>query len=424
MIPISPHEVMARLRTPTVDEWAFLDLRERAEAASGHPFGSTNVPSSRLHLEIGRLVPRPATPLVLLDGGDGAARRTAARLEAVGRRHISIVAGGIPGWRSAGLPLFEGEHTFSKAFGEWVQHRFGVPDIGPDDLAALIDGDQPPLLIDGRPLEEHRKFTLPGAISCPNAELGLRLPSFVKPGRTIVVHCAGRTRSIIGAQTLRDFGLPNPVVALQDGTQGWELSGRHREFGADRPIPPPSTEAQDAATEMARRVLLSERVPEVDASELGRWTEDEKRTTYLFDPREEAEGHTTPGFRSAPGTTLLQQIDRYIAVRGARVVLWDPKLVRATFGVLWLRRMGLDAYVLTEPPTLPSARADSETVMPADDPIHDVVPEAKLPFADRHNGNLDDARAYLAWETGLLGRLEAAGMVLWEPRQSGTHCTA
>ncbi|AZQ68322.1 sulfurtransferase [Silicimonas algicola] len=414
MNPISPHEVMARLRAPTVDEWAFLDLRVRAEAANGHPFGSTNVPFGRLHLEIGRLVPLPATPLVLLDGGDGVARRAAERLEALGRRHISIVAGGIPGWRSAGLPLFEGEHTFSKAFGEWVQHRFGVPDIGPDDLAALIDGDQRPLLIDGRPLEEHRKFTLPGAISCPNAELGLRLPSFAKPGRTIVVHCAGRTRSIIGAQTLRDFGLPNPVVALRDGTQGWELSGRHREFGADRLISPPSTEAVDAAKEMARRVLLSERVPEVDASELGRWAEDEKRTTYLFDPREEAEEKPAAGFRSTPGTTLVQQTDRFIAVKGARVVLWDPELVRAAFGALWLRRLGFEAYVLTESPTLLPVQEESRYPKSFDETSGDPSSEATTPFAGRHLGNLDDARAYLAWETGLLGRLEADGLTPWD----------
>ncbi len=418
MTPISPQEVMALLRGPTVREWAFLDLRERGEAANGHPFGSINVPVSRLEREIDRLVPRAATPLVLLDRGDGVADRAAERLEALGRQHISIVAGGIPGWRVAGQPLFEGEHTFSKAFGEWAQHRFSVPDIGPDELAGLMEGDEPPLLIDGRPLEEHRKFTLPGAISCPNAELGLRLPSLAEPGRTIVVHCAGRTRSIIGAQTLRDFGLPNPVVALRDGTQGWELSGRHREIGADRTVPPPSEEALVTARRIARQVMLSERVPELDASTLGQWAEDETRTTYLFDPRE-VEEPLAAGFRRAPGTTLIQQTDRFIAVRGARVVLWDSLLVRATFGALWLRRMGMDAYVLTEPPTLHSQQEETEDHKPVSEASEVSRPDAAMPFAGRHLGNLDDARAYLAWETGLLGRLVTHDMMPWGDEHQG-----
>ena len=41
----------------------------------------------------------------------------------------------------------------------------------------------------------------------------------------VVVNCGGRTRSIIGAQILIDAGLPNRVVSLKDGTQGWHLSG-------------------------------------------------------------------------------------------------------------------------------------------------------------------------------------------------------
>lgn len=41
----------------------------------------------------------------------------------------------------------------------------------------------------------------------------------------IVVNCAGRTRSIIGAQSLINAGLRNPVYALRNGTIGWTLAG-------------------------------------------------------------------------------------------------------------------------------------------------------------------------------------------------------
>ena len=46
-----------------------------------------------------------------------------------------------------------------------------------------------------------------------------------KPETLVVVNCAGRTRSIIGAQSLINAGVPNKVVALRNGTMGWNLAG-------------------------------------------------------------------------------------------------------------------------------------------------------------------------------------------------------
>ncbi|WP_459655385.1 rhodanese-like domain-containing protein, partial [Achromobacter xylosoxidans] len=54
------------------------------------------------------------------------------------------------------------------------------------------------------------------------------------PKTTIVVNCAGRTRSIIGAQTLINLGVPNPVYALENGTQGWYLADFELDHGASR----------------------------------------------------------------------------------------------------------------------------------------------------------------------------------------------
>ena len=54
------------------------------------------------------------------------------------------------------------------------------------------------------------------------------------PDTLVVVNCAGRTRSIIGCQSLRNAGIANEVVALKDGTMGWELAGFECERGATR----------------------------------------------------------------------------------------------------------------------------------------------------------------------------------------------
>ncbi len=511
---LAPDAVMARLRAPSRGEWAFIDLREPGEAAEGHAFGSVNLPYSRLEPDIAAKVPRHGTDIVLIDGDDGVAERAGAILARAGYTTLSIVAGGIPAWSAAGLPLFKGVHTFSKAFGEWAQHHFGTPEIGPQELHALLQGPDAPLLIDGRPLAEHRVFTLPGALSCPNAELALRLPPGLPPDRPVVVHCAGRTRSIIGAQTLRDFGLPNPVFALRDGTQGWQLAGYARETGADRPVSPSlsQTALQSRAAE-ARAVMAREGLAALPPATLAGWLRDGRHTVYCFDPRPEGEGDTPPGFIRTPGTTLVQQTDQFVAVKGARVVLYDPLLVRAVFAALWLARMGIAAHVLEAPPvaalpsgpTLPvppvpqigtehlaslqggtallidlrssaafaaarlagaqwcprahldriplpegaavvllaadrasaaraavdrAARGRAALGANCQSPaewqaaglaLHHggapLAPDARIDdvrfCAGRHTGNLDDARAYLAWETGLLARLDAAGLTPW-----------
>lgn len=504
---ITAAQAMDRLRSAGA-EWAFIDLREPGEVAEGHPFGSVNVPFSRLELDFRAIVPRPAAPVVLFDAGDGVAERAAGILVVAGWSDLTLVDGGCPGWVAAGLPLFKGEHSFSKAFGEWVQHSLGVPEIGPDDLAARMAGPDAPLVIDARPLAEHRAFTLPGSVNCPNGEIGLRLPVAMAGGQAVVVHCAGRTRSIIGAQTLRDFGIADHALALRDGTQGWELSGRLRDLGADRALPPPDDAA--GAVALARAVMARHGLPGVTADQTTRWAADGGRTTFFLDPRPEDEGDTPPGFRRVPATTLIQQTDRYIGVRRARVVLWDPLLSRAVFAALWLRRMGFEAHVLTEaPPALaphpdialpdlalpiPSAGLAATGIdaildlrpAPAHRAAHpagarrglrprlprldlpargtialiaDSLPQATLVATDlhraghkiagvctegpadwraagldvitdtppdpdrdidevrfcagRHRGNLDDARAYLAWETGLLDRLSATGLNPW-----------
>ena len=342
---VAPDVVMARLRPPALKEWAFLDLREPGEAAEGHAFGSVNLPYSRLEQEIAAKVPLRGTDLLLIDGGDGVAERAGKLLSAAGWQRIAIVTGGIPAWEAAGLPLFKGVHTFSKAFGEWVQEHFQTPEITPAELHTRLASPSPPLLIDGRPFAEHHAFTLPGAVNCPNADLAQYLPGDLPPEREVVVHCAGRTRSIIGAQTLRDFGLPHAVYALRDGTQGWELAGHSREIGAARPIAgatPPA--APQAARERALQVMAGGGIGTVTRATLLRWLREGRQTVYRFDVGDDTD--PPPGFARVDGTTLIQQTDQYVAVRGARVVLHDPVLVRAVFAALWLCRMGIAAFVL------------------------------------------------------------------------------
>ena len=197
-------------------------------------------------------------------------------------------------------------------------------------VQAMRDAGENFVIVDGRPLAEYAKMNIPGGICCPNGELALRIRDIVPdPTTKIVVNCAGRTRSIIGAQTLIDFGVANPVYALENGTQGWFLAGLALEHGANRRYGDKVAAGADAAEleARARKLASAHGVEFVAAAEANAWLADTSRTTYLLDVRtpEEFAAHAVPGFAHAPGGQLIQATDQWVGVRGARLVLVDAR---------------------------------------------------------------------------------------------------
>src|SRR5438067_9234279 len=206
------------------------------------------------------------------------------------------------------------------------------------------------VVLDSRPYEEYQRMCIPGGIDMPGAELAYRVHDLAsEPDTLVVVNCAGRTRSIIGCQSLRNAGIPNRVVALKDGTMGWELAGYGCERGASRYASGPSAEGRAKAQAAAEGVAQRYGIKFADAGLVHHWLHDERRTTYLLDvrTREEFENAHIAGSRHAPGGQLVQATDEYMAVRHARVVLADPQRVRAIMTASWLGQMGWhDVYVL------------------------------------------------------------------------------
>jgi len=204
------------------------------------------------------LVPRYTAPLVLLDGGDGEglAERAAEKLGQLGYTDVEILQGGCAAWQATGGELFSGVNVPSKAFGEFVEHRYGTPRIPPAELKRLQDSGRKLVILDSRPWEEYHRMNIPGGIDAPGAELVYRVHDLADAETLVVVNCAGRTRSIIGCQSLRNAGLKD-VVALKDGTMGWELAGFQCERGSERiaaePSPAGRRKAREAAAQVAAR---------------------------------------------------------------------------------------------------------------------------------------------------------------------------
>ena len=365
LFPLLPVAAV-RARLLAREETALLDVREEDPFAQEHPLWAANLPLSRIEIEAWRRIPRRDTFIVLYGahGGIDLAPLAARTLAALGYTNLHLLEGGLEGWRAAGGELFRDVNVPSKSFGELVEHERHTPSLSAPEVKALIDAKANVVVLDARRFDKYRTMSIPSATSVPGAELVLRVRELAPdPATRVIVNCAGRTRSIIGTQSLVNAGIPNPVAALRNGTIGWKLAGQVLDHGADRKAPAAVSEAHRAQAQAdARRVADKAGVRRIALDAL-HTLEAPGRTVYRFDVRtpEEYEAGHLPGFASAPGGQLVQETDHQVPVRGARIVLADDDGVRASMSASWLAQMGWEVYV---PDTVPPASAFTETAVP------------------------------------------------------------
>ncbi len=329
--------------------FALLDVREQEEFSRGHLLLASCAPLSRLEFIIEKLIPCKKIPVVLMDSGTegplSRAVRAAAVLARLGYSDVIVLEGGLEAWMAEGSVTVTGVGALSKGFGEYVESVQQTPRLTPEEIKAMIDAGTDMVIIDVRPREEYANMHIPGGINAPGCEVTYRIFDLVPdPDTQVIINCAGRTRSIIGTQTLRNAGIPNPVAALKGGTMNWRLSGYSLEYETSPRTAPPSAEALDVARQRVAVVAARYGVSFVDADAVRQWQDEaEDRPLYLFDvrqPEEYAAGHL-PGSRNAPGGQLVQATDEYAAVRNARFVLIDDTEVRSIMTAHWLIQMGL-----------------------------------------------------------------------------------
>ena len=388
-------------------EIALIDVREEHEFAQGHPLFAAQIPLRRIDEEARWRIPRLATPIVVYDDGEGLARKAAVRLEALGYTDVRELEGGLSGWRGAGYELFEDVNSYSKAFGELVEHRRHTPSLPAEEVQALIREKADIRILDARRYDEYHTMSIPTGTSVPGAELALHARTVAPdPDTTIIVNCAGRTRSIIGAQSLVNAGVPNRVYALRNGTIGWTLAGQELETGQTRAAPEVDAAATQEARTHARDVAYRAGVKRIGWDELEALRADTARTLYLYDvrqPREYESGHL-PGFRNAQGGQLVQETDHNAPVRGARIVVTDPTGVRTDMTASWLAQLGWDVHVLDVDWSAVALERGSDGAPPPRGPEG----RYKRPYEGTDN-KAAAMQAYLDWEYGLVAQLERDG---------------
>lgn len=340
-----------RSRLLAREEIAFLDVREEHPHALGHPLFAANLPLARIEVDAFSKLPRKDVVIVTFDEGgeDTTAMMAAERLMGFGYSQVHVFTQGLTGWKQAGGEVFIDVNVPSKSFGELVESKVHTPSLSAQEVKALIDEGADVLIVDARRFDEYQTMSIPSAISCPGAELVLRVPELApNPNTRVIVNCAGRTRSIIGTQSLINAGIPNQVSALRNGTIGWVLADQKLDKGAAKRFTEVSTTTREQSATKARQVADRAGVKRASIQDLEAWRQQTARTTYFFDtrtPEEFAAGHLE-GFRSTPGGQLVQETEMVAAVRGARLVLSDTDGVRANMTASWLAQMAWDVYVL------------------------------------------------------------------------------
>ena len=223
-------------------EIAMFDLRDEATFAEAHPLFAASLPLERIELEVLDRVPRLSTTVVVYDDGEGGLTSEAEpRLQALGYTGVATLDGGRAAGVQQAASCFRDVNVPSKAFGELVE----VAPAHAVDLAVRAEvaphRREDVVVLDARRQEEYQTMSIPTAVSVPGAELVYRVGALVdRPDTLVVVNCAGRTRSIIGTQSLVNAAIVPRVAALRNGTIGWELDGHTLEHGQARTAPPVS----------------------------------------------------------------------------------------------------------------------------------------------------------------------------------------
>jgi len=233
---------------------------------------------------------------------------------------------------------------------EVVHH---VPEITADDLHQRIENGEKLVILDTRTPEEYHNFCIPGGRSMPGGELAIRINDITKeldPDTTVIINCAGRTRSIMGTRVLQRMGVK--ALGLKNGTSGWLLAGYELEYGGDRlTLPDVSDESRAAAEEYATRLASEDGVGYLDIPALQQVIANQsKESVYLIDVRTDDEykaGHI-PGFHHFPGGQAVQRSDDVAVVRNATYVFCCDGKARATITASLYRQLGHDNVLVVD----------------------------------------------------------------------------
>lgn len=370
---------------------AFLDIRERKHYVQGFAFGTINCPLSKFKTTIKDLVPDHFTTILLIGFKNTAQMKKVERVvKSLNYKNVFQIKGDYKNWKKAKLPFWAGEYTFSKAFGEWIEITSEVNNLFPKQLKTIHQKPHNYLQVDARPKKEFEKFTLPQSVQCSGGELPCFINNQTNLKKEYIVHCAGRTRSIVAYQTLKDFNFKNKKYVLNGGTQNWVLNGFERELGKKSKIKLTKIDFKKDL-KLAKQIAKKFKIPTSSQKNKG------DQFHYFQLNSEIKDFKKIKGWKQVNATTLVQNTDKFIASTQTKIFIFSNIPTSAVFATVWLRRMGYNAIWQIKNP----ASFKKSYSMTKPDPTYF--------FPERHLGNKAHSRGYLNWEHSLIPTIRKWG---------------
>ena len=370
---------------------SFLDIRERKEYVHGFAFGSVNCPFSKFKYLIKELVPDVNTILILIGIKNIYQKDKIQKiLKKLKYDRSFILKGDYKIWKKQKFPLWAGEYTFSKAFGEWIEITSNIKNLYAKELYKIHKKNHNYLQIDARPKKEFEKFSLPQSVQCSGGELPCFINNKENLRKNFIVHCAGRTRSIIAYQTLKDFNFKNKKYVLNGGTQNWVLNGFDRKFKNQSKIKSTKINYKDDL-KLAHSIAKKFKIPCTQ-------TMNKQTNSYNFQINSEIKNFKKiPGWKQVNATTLIQSTDKFISSTNTKILIFSNIPSSAVFTVIWLRRMGYQAIWQKK-----NARKIKKN-------YKSTKPDSTYFFPKRHLGSKSDSKGYLEWEHSLIPTIKKWG---------------
>ena len=370
---------------------SFLDIRERKEYVHGFAFGSVNCPFSKFKYLIKELVPDVNTILILIGIKNIYQKDKIQKiLKKLKYDRSFILKGDYKIWKKQKFPLWAGEYTFSKAFGEWIEITSNIKNLYAKELYKIHKKNHNYLQIDARPKKEFEKFSLPQSVQCSGGELPCFINNKENLRKNFIVHCAGRTRSIIAYQTLKDFNFKNKKYVLNGGTQNWVLNGFDRKFKNQSKIKSTKINYKEDL-KLAHSIAKKFKIPSTQ-------TMNKQTNSYNFQINSEIKNFKKiPGWKQVNATTLIQSTDKFISSTNTKILIFSNIPSSAVFTVIWLRRMGYQAIWQKK-----NARKIKKN-------YKSTKPDSTYFFPKRHLGSKSDSKGYLKWEHSLIPTIKKWG---------------
>jgi rhodanese-related sulfurtransferase len=372
---------------------AFIDVRDRKKYVQGFAFGAVNCPMDRFNSIISDLVPNKSTHLIIIGASTSIIKKISAILNRYQFKNYCFIKGNYLAWKKARLPMWAGEFTFSKAFGEWIEISGNIKNIYPKQLKQLHSQNmQSVTQIDARPKIEYQNFTLPFSQQCSGGELPALLNNKQYDKKKVIVHCAGRTRSIIAYQTLLDFNFSHKKYVLNGGTQNWVLHGYERAYQKKSSIQKTKINLKQDI-KLAKQIQKKYQLPFVFQAK-------QVNQSHAFIIQSEIQPNKNNAiWKSVNATTLVQSTDKFIASTNTPIYVFSNIPTSAVFTVLWLRRLGYQAIWHQQAPKKNLTKKFCSKDF--NDPTYF--------FPHRHKGSNEDAKGYLNWEHQLIPSIQKWG---------------